>query len=324
MAELRWHPVLGEWVITASHRQDRTYKPPTEYCPLCPTRPGSLLTEIPEPTFQIAVFENKFPALHPAPQAPNVAPTELYPVREATGVCEVVVYSPDHQGSLTTVGEATVRNLVDVWADRFQELGAQEEIQYVFPFENRGEAVGVTLHHPHGQIYAFPYIPPIPARELAQAAAHQERTGRCLFCDIVAEERRDGRRIVAEDELFVAFIPFFARYPYEVHVLPKRHVTCLLELDDAERWSLARTLRDVITQYDRLFGFPMPYMMVLHQRPTDGSSYPYYHFHVEFYPLSRTAGKLKYLAGCESGAGSFVTDMSAEDQAQRLAGSKGV
>lgn len=318
MSELRWNPMLGQWVITATHRQDRTYKPPAEFCPICPTKPGAFPTEIPVPDFDIAVFQNKFPSLRPEPSPPEVAGTPLYPVREAKGECEVVVYTPEHQGSLATVSEAKMRHLVEVWADRFLELGSRDYVQYVFIFENRGEAVGVTLHHPHGQIYAYPYIPPILERELAQAAEHRCRTGHCLFCDIIVAEQGDGRRILLEDSHVVAFVPFFARFPYEVHVLPKRHVGCLPDLADDERQSLARAIQTVVRRYDALFDAPMPYMMAMHQRPTDGQEYPHYHCHVEFLPLSRAANKLKYLAGSESGAGAFITDMSAEQQASNL------
>lgn len=318
MSELRWNPMLGQWVITATHRQDRTYKPPAEFCPICPTKSADFPTEIPVPDFDIAVFQNKFPSLRPQPDPPDVTGSELYPVRPAQGECEVVVYTADHVGSLSSMDESKVRHLVDVWADRFCELGEREGIEYVFIFENRGEAVGVTLHHPHGQIYAYPYIPPIPERELGQAAQHQARTGHCLFCDIIAEEKRDGRRVLLEDQHTIAFVPFFARFPYEVHLLPRRHVDSLPELSDEERWSLARSIQGVLKRYDGLFGTPMPYMMAMHQRPTDGGRYPYYHFHVEFLPLGRAANKLKFLAGSESGAGAFITDMSAEKQAEML------
>jgi len=322
VSELRWNPMLGQWVITATHRQDRTYKPPAEFCPICPTKSADFPTEIPVPDFYIAVFQNKFPSLRPQPEPPEVEGTKLYAVREAMGECEVVVYTADHVGSLTTLDEEKMYCLVDVWVDRFRELGDREGVEYVFIFENRGEAVGVTLHHPHGQIYAYPYIPPIPERELHQALEHHATTGRCMFCDILAEEKRDGRRILLEDEHTVAFVPFFARFPYEVHVMPKRHLNALPDLDSEERRSLARALQEVVRRYDALFDAPMPYMMAMHQRPTDGGDYEYYHFHVEFLPLKRSADKLKYLAGSESGAGAFVTDMSAEYQAERLKGVK--
>ena len=318
MSELRWHPILGQWVISATHRQNRTYKPPVEHCPLCPTQAGSPPTEIPFSNFDIAVFQNKFPSLRRDAAEADVEGTPLYPVRKAEGICEVVVYTPEHNGNLGTCSEEKVRNLIDVWADRYNELGALEYVDYVFIFENRGEAAGVTLHHPHGQIYAYPFIPPICQREIEQSEAHYVQTGRCLFCDVVKEEQNDGRRIVWQNEHIVAFVPFFARFPFEVHIYPQRHVGCISQLNDQERWALARAMQQVIRRYDRLFGVPMPYMMAMHQQPTDGGNYPFYHYHIEFLPLARAENKLKYLAGSESGAGTFITDMAAEEQAQRL------
>jgi len=318
MSELRWHPYLQTWVISATHRQDRPLLPPPEYCPLCPTLPGALPTEVPAEDYEIVVFQNKYPSLLPDPPPPAVAGTELCPVAPARGECEVVLYSPDHYGTLTQQPVSHLRNLIEVWADRYEELGSREEIKYVFIFENRGAEVGVTLHHPHGQIYAFPFIPPIPAQELAASREHRERTGRCLGCDVVAEERRDGRRVLYDDEHFVAFVPSFARFPYEVHLYPKAHRTAITELGEEERWSFARALKATLVRYDGLWGFPLPYMMVQHQRPTDGGAHDHCHFHVEFYPLHRAQDKLKYLAGSETGAGAFIVDITAEDMAGRL------
>lgn len=318
MSELRWNPVLGEWVVTATHRQERTYHPPKDYCPLCPTRPGAFPTEVPAEDYEIVVFENKFPSFRRNPPEPAVGGSELYPVRPAKGICEVVLYSPDHHGSLATSEVSQIACLVDVWADRYAELGSLDYIDYVLIFENKGEAVGVTLDHPHGQIYAFPYIPPKPAVELENAARHKAKTGRCLFCDILDAELKDGRRVVAANEDFVAVVPFFARYPYEVHILPRRHAASLPEFSAAERWNLAAILKVVLQKYDNLFGKPLPYIMVMHQAPTDGKQYDHYHFHIEFYPPNRTASKLKYLAGCESGAGTFINDTLPEEKAAEL------
>lgn len=318
MSELRWHPFLQTWVISATHRQDRPHKPPPEYCPFCPGTPGALPTEVPADDYEIVVFENKFPSLRTDPPPPGIAGTDLYPTAPAKGVCEVVLYSADHYGTLADGSVTHLRNLVEVWADRFEELGNMPGIAYVLIFENRGDAVGVTLHHPHGQIYAFPFVPPIPAQELAAGRRHFHRYGRCLVCDVIEEELSDGRRIIYEDEHFVAVVPFFARYPYEVHVLPRAHRSALVDLSAAERWSLARALKVVLTKYDNLWGFPLPYMMVQHQRPTDRNAYDFCHFHIEFYPLHRTATKLKYLAGSEAGAGTFIVDDTAESFARRL------
>ena len=318
MSELRWHPLLGEWVATATHRQERTHLPPADFCPLCPTRPGGFPTEVPAPDYDVVVFENRFPSLRNDPPAPAVEGTELYPVRPARGVCEVVLYSPRHSSTLAEEPVEQIHKLVLVWADRFRELGELPFVEYVFVFENKGEAIGVTLHHPHGQIYAYPFVPPRVARELEQALAHKRRTGRCLFCDISAEERADGRRLVAENGSFVAYIPFFARYPYEVHVSSLRHLQALTDMDGAERRDLASILKQVLVAFDKLFNLSFPYMMVLHQRPTGGGDYGHYHFHVEFYPPLRTATKLKYLAGSETGGGMFINDTLAEEKAAEL------
>jgi UDPglucose--hexose-1-phosphate uridylyltransferase len=318
VSELRWNPLLGEWVATATHRQERTFLPPADFCPLCPTKPGGFPTEVPESDYDIVVSENRFPSLRPDPPPPAVESTELYPVRPAQGVCEVIVYTPNHSSTLAQEPVEQIYKLVKVWTERFIELGALDFVDYVFEFENKGEAIGVTLHHPHGQIYAYPFIPPRIGRELEQSRVHQESTGRCLLCDIVAEERRDTRRIVAENNSFIAYIPFFASYPYEVHIASKRHLQALTDLDENEQKGLAGLLKTVLVAYDKLFNLSFPYMMVLHQRPTDGGLYDYYHFHIEFYPPLRTATKLKYLAGSETGAGMFINDTLAEEKAAEL------
>ncbi len=318
MSELRWHPLLSQWVITATHRQDRTFLPPEDYCPLCPTKPGGFPTEVPAETYDIVVFENKFPSLQKLAPEPAVEGTGLSPVLPARGVCEVVLFSPDHRSSLSTMPLRRIANLAQVWRDRTAVLGARPEIQYVFPFENRGEAVGVTLHHPHGQIYAFPFVPPIPARELEACRAHHLKHGRCLFCDTVESELADGRRVVLEGERFVAFVPFFARYPYEVYLAPKRHQATSVEWTAADAEDLAVVLKGLLRKYDALFDKSFPYIMVLHQAPTDGAPHPEFHLHFEFYPPLRTATKLKYLAGCEAGAGNFIMDKLAEESAAEL------
>lgn len=318
MSELRWNPLLGEWVATATHRQDRTFLPPADFCPLCPTRPGGFPTEVPESSYDIVVFENRFPSLRPHPAAPEVEGTELYPVRPGVGVCEVVLYSPNHQSTLAQEPIAQIYKLVQVWTDRFAQLAALEFVDYVFIFENKGEAIGVTLHHPHGQIYAYPFVPPLVARELKQSKKHYDQHARCLLCDVVAEERRDARRIVAENNSFVAVIPFFARWPYEVHIYSRRHLQALTDFEESERKDLALILKTLLTAYDRVFNIAFPYMMMVHQRPTDDQNYDYYHFHIEFYPPLRTATKLKYLAGSETGAGMFINDTLAEQKAAEL------
>ena len=319
MTERRRDPTTGEWRIFASHRQDRTFLPPADHCPLCPTRPGGEPTEIPLEAFDVVVFDNKFPSLVADPPEPDVAPSDLYDVAAATGASEVIVYSDDHSLEMAQMEVGKIARIVGVWADRYAQLGAREEVAYVLIFENRGEAIGVTLHHPHGQIYAFPEVPPRPALELAAASAHFEAHGTCVFCDVVARERSDGVRIVAENGSFLAFVPFAARWPYEVHVISHRHAASLLDLTDPERDELARLLRDVLGAYDRLFDFRLPYVMAMHQAPTDDGQWQHVsHLHLEFMPPHRTATKLKYLAGSELGGGAYISDVRPETASARL------
>ena len=319
MSERRYDPVTGEWRMFAGHRQDRTFLPPDAFCPLCPTKEGQPPTEIPLPEFEVVVFENRFPSLVREPPEPVVAGSELSPVLPSHGANEVVVYSDDHHLSLGEMEVERIAKVVAVWADRYAVLGGRDEVAYVFVFENKGVAVGVTLHHPHGQIYAYPEIPPRVRQELDVATAHMAEHGTCVYCDVVARERSDGVRVIAHNRSFLAFVPFAARFPYEVHVASLRHAASLLDLSDPERLALADVLRAVVRSYDRLFGFALPYVMSMHQAPTDDGEHQHIsHFHIEFTPLHRTAEKLKYLAGSELGAGAFINDTAPEDTAARL------
>lgn len=318
MSELRWHPLMGEWVGTATHRQDRTFLPPPDFCPLCPTQPGGFPTEIPEQSYDIVVFENRFPSLSPDPPEPAVEGDELYAVAPSLGECEVVVYTPNHSSTLAREPVEQIYKLVQVWTDRFRELSALDFVKYVFIFENKGEAIGVTLHHPHGQIYAYPFIPPRVQRELDLSKKYFFDNGKCLVCTILEKEIGFGKRMIAENESFSAYIPFFARYPYELHIASKRHVPDMSGFGKTEQLDLAQIIKQVLVGFDKLFNVSFPYMMVLHQQPSDGGEYGYYHFHIEFYPPLRTATKLKYLAGSESGAGFFINDTLAEEKAAEL------
>lgn len=319
MTERRFDPETGEWRMFAGVRQARTFLPPAGSCPLCPTTDASVPTEVPFPTYDVVVFENRFPSLVPEPPEPDEAGSDLYPVAPSVGANEVVVYSDDHTLGIGGMEPERIARLVDVWADRYAALGARPEIAYVFVFENRGVAVGVTLHHPHGQIYAYPEVPPRAQRKLDVARAHLEDHGTCVYCDVVARETAGGVRVVARNRSFVAFVPFAARFPYEIHVVARRHAPSLLDLSDHERLSLAQMLKQVIAGYDSLFGFELPYVMSMHQEPTEGPQHRgYSHLHIEFTPLHRTADKLKYLAGSELGAGAFVNDTRPEDKAGEL------
>jgi UDPglucose--hexose-1-phosphate uridylyltransferase len=295
VSEQRFNELRGEQVVYAVARQERTFLPDAEHCPLCPTRPGGPVTEIPFEAFEIAVFDNLFPTF----EAP-------------AGAAEVVVYTDDHDGSFAGLEPQRARDLMWVWRQRYEELGAREDVAYVLIFENRGVEVGTTLHHPHGQIYAFPFLPPVPAAELAADA----RLGGCAVCALLERELEAPERVLYASEAVVAYVPFAARWPYETHVVMRAHRPSLVECSAGELDGLAAALQAVTRSFDRLFDRPFPYVMVLHQAPCDGRGAG--HLHVEFYPPLRSARKLKYPAGCEQGAGTFIMDVLPEASAAAL------
>lgn len=327
MSERRLDPTTGEWVTFATHRQDRVFLPPAGACPLCPAPvSGAEVSEIGDVDFDVVVFDNRFPSMQPVPPEPDAVGGSLMPVLPAQGRCEVVVYSAEHGTTLARAGYDTARTVIDVWADRWFVLGTEGH-QYVMPFENKGEAVGVTLDHPHGQVYAFPQVPPRPLRELRVAAEHRHRTGRCLDCDVVGEELADGRRVLVAGEYWVAHVPFWARFPYEVRISPREHHADLAGLSVAARDELAWVLIQVLRGLDELFEMSMPYVMGVFSRPTGGDPAvagwsgkweQISHLHVLISPPHRTVTKLKYLAGSELMAGAFITDVAPEQAASRL------
>jgi UDPglucose--hexose-1-phosphate uridylyltransferase len=294
------------------------FLPPRDYCPLCPTTPGGFETEIERADFEIAVFENRFPSFHLDPPEPAIKGSPLFPVSAAAGVCEVVVYTPQHHGCLADLSTAQMRLLVRVWRDRYTELSARPEIKYVFIFENRGSEVGVTLHHPHGQIYAFTYLPPVPERELQSAAAYREENKEgCLFCAVVTGEKQDERRVVLRNDSFLAFVPFAARYPYEMHLYSLEHRPSLADLNDREIDDLAAILQSLVRCYDNLFGKPFPYIMVMHQEPAKERR-DWVICTSNFTRRCAIRSRLKYLAGCEQGAGTYINDSLPEEKAAEL------
>ena len=310
MTELRWNPTAREWVSTASHRQHRPQMP-TGWCPFCP---GS--GRVPD-NYDVHIYPNDFAALSIPPPEPAIKGDDFYRVAPSRGKCDVVLYHPDHTTSLPQLPVDHIVKLVKLWRQRFAELKAMPGIRYVLIFENKGAVIGVTMPHPHGQIYAFPFIPPRLEKEIASARAHYRRHKRCVFCDILKKERKDGRRIVAENESFTAFIPFYARWPYEIHIFARRHLGMLEQFRAKEERALAEMLKWVTLKYDNLFNFSFPYMMLLHQAPTRGK-HDFFHFHIEFYPPHRSKEKLKYLASVETGGGSFLNDSLAEEKAEEM------
>ena len=315
-SHLRWHPLRGEWVAYASHRQHRTFLPPPEWNPLAPMTDPAVPTEVPAGPWQVAVFENLFPTLSRKAPAP---PPSIVETRPGYGACEVVVFTQDSSTSLGALPLDHIALIIDVWADRTAELGGRDDVQYVFPFENRGVEVGVTLHHPHGQIYAYPFVPPVAARELEQQRAHFDQARRGLLEALMAAEvADDAQRVLYQSKLSLAWVPAFARYPYEIWIAPRRPVAQLPGLAAEERHDLAKALKTVLLKYDGLWRRPFPYIMAIHQGPSDGRAHPEAHVHIEFYPAYRMPNRLKFLAGSEAGAGVFTADTLPEDTARTL------
>ncbi|CAM5545178.1 MULTISPECIES: galactose-1-phosphate uridylyltransferase [Streptomyces] len=302
-SEIRHDRLLGDSVAIASHRQGRTYLPPADACPLCPSRDGRA-TEIPAADYDVAVFENRFPSL-----------------AGDTGRCEVVCFTSDHDASFADLTAEQAALVLEAWTDRTAELSQHPAVQQVFCFENRGAEIGVTLGHPHGQIYAYPFVTPRTERMLASLAAHREKTGGNLFDDVLADERADGRRIVLDAEHWTAFVPYAAHWPYEVHLYPKRRVPDLLALGEAARTEFPQVYLEVLRRFDRIFGPdepPTPYISAWHQAPLHAADRGEFALHLELFTVRRTSGKLKFLAGSESGMNVFINDVPPEAAAERL------
>ncbi|MEW1995838.1 galactose-1-phosphate uridylyltransferase [Streptomyces sp. ARC32] len=308
-SEIRRDPLLGDSVAVASHRQGRTYHPPADQCPLCPSR-GDRLSEIPDSSYDVVVFENRFPSL-----------------AGDSGRCEVVCFTSDHDASFADLSEDQARLVLDAWTDRTSELSHLPSVDQVFCFENRGAEIGVTLGHPHGQIYAYPFTTPRTALMLRSLAAHKDATGGENLFDSVLAEELSGDRVVLEGEHWAAFVPYAAHWPYEVHLYPKRRVPDLLGLDEAARTEFPQVYLELLRRFDRIFGEgepPTPYIAAWHQAPFgqleefEGVTRDDFALHLELFTIRRTSGKLKFLAGSESGMNVFINDVPPERAAERL------
>ena len=311
--ELRRDPLLDEWVVVAGHRQARTFHPPTSECPLCPTR-GDQLTEIPEDDYEVVVFENRFPSL--TTHAP--APEELEAgARHGFGRCEVVCFTSDHGSALAQVSPERLRLVLEAWIDRDRVLSTIPGVEYVFVFENRGMEIGVTLSHPHGQIYAYPFVPPRDEQMRRAAREHRERTGSPLYADVIEAELADGRRILHDGPHWVAFVPQAARWPFEIQVFTRRPIRRLQELNEDERAEFSTMYLSLLRALDTILDVPMPYIAAWHQAPVHADDDDSRLF-LEVFSLRRAAGKLKYLAGSESAAWVWINDISPEQAASAL------
>ena len=318
IGELRLDPLVNEWIAMAAHRQGRIFLPPKELCPLCPTT-GDLLTEIPENDFEVVVFDNRSPSLRP-PDGDFALPDMVGSDTDegaAAGKCEVICFTADHGGAFKSLSPQRVRTLLEAWRDRTAELSKLPFISHIAPFENRGEEIGVTLAHPHGQIYAYSYLPPRVTKMLDVAREHHTKTARVLFDDVLARELRDGVRIIARNEHWVAYTPYASRYPFEIHVVPLQPVADLTELAPAACDSFPSIAIEVMQRLDGVFGIEMAYIAAWHQAPVrEGRELLRLHWQIT--SVRRAPGKLKYLAGSESAMGAFIMDMKPEQSAQQL------
>ncbi|MFG3259529.1 galactose-1-phosphate uridylyltransferase [Streptomyces sp. NPDC048172] len=332
-SEIRHDPLLDDWVGVTAHRNARTYHPPADECPLCPSRDGRM-SEIPEADYDVAVFENRFPSFRGAPGDEVHDGSPLFARRPGAGRCEVVSFTSDHDASFADLTEEQARLVLDAWTDRTAELSQLPGVEQVFCFENRGEEIGVTLSHPHGQIYAYPFTTPRTERMLRSVAAYGERpAGDNLFDDLVAAELAVGDRVVLDGEHWTAFVPYAAHWPYEVHLYPKPRVPDLLALSEEAREEFPGLYLELLRRFDRIFGADQPrtpYIAAWHQAPFPKGSQSgqgraerfaareEFALHLELFTIRRAPGKLKFLAGSESGMNVFINDVPPEAAAQRL------
>lgn len=318
IGEMRLDPLNNEWVVIAAHRQGRVFLPPKELNPLAPSRPG-FLTEIPESDYEVVVFDNRSPSLRP-PTADFSAPSDpdfATPAVPAAGKCEVVCYTSNYDSSFKDLSHQQIRTVLEAWRDRTSELSQIPYIEHIAPFENRGEEVGVTLNHPHGQIYAYSYLPPKTARMLEVAKNHLSKTGRVLLDDIVARELSDGSRIICKNEHWVAYVPYASRYPFEIHIAPMKSAPDLVSLSEEQCLAFAPIAKEALQRLDGVFGLNMPYIASWHQAPVrQGRDALRVHWQIQ--SIRRAPGKLKYLAGSESAFGAFMMDLKPEQSAQQL------
>lgn len=313
MAELRYHPLIDDWVIIASHRQARPAMP-KDWCPFCP---GS--GRVPDEGYTVLRYPNDFPALSQTPPPEDDVATSFFKTRPAYGRCEVILYSPEHEKTVSELSDENMEALARVWRETFVDFKKDKQIKYVMIFENRGEAVGVTMPHPHGQVYGYSVLPKKLELELKSASEHFKQNYTCLYCRLLDAEKRAEKRVIFENEHFAVVLPFFTEYPYGVYVFSKRHVPSIDEMTDEELRTLGITVRDVSGMYDTLFDMTFPYMMCLHNAPVNmGNMSDVWHFHIEFFTPMRSREQLKYNASSETGAWAHCNPTCPEEKAQDL------
>ncbi len=319
MAELRWNPLLRTWTMVASHRQNRPNLP-KDRCPFCP---GS--GKVPD-SFEVISLPNDFPVMMPNPPEPDAVATSFFQTMPSYGKCEVVLYSQEHAITLQELSVEHIQKLVQLWKSRFVEIRKDHHVKYIFPFENKGEEVGATIAHPHGQIYGYPFIPLKLETEYRSSQEHYTTHGECLLCRLTEEEKKQSIRIIHENSSMIAYIPFFTDYPWGVFVVSKRHFSHIDQMTREEEKDLAEMLKIIVGAFDFLFDRPFPYMMVMHQGPVNHEleepSHTFFHWHLEFYPPLRARDRIKFYASSEMGAWAAANVMAVETSSQQLRESK--
>lgn len=312
MHELRFNPLTGEWVIISSTRSSRPVLPEGS-CPLCP---GVLELE---KDYDLAVFDNRYPSLLLNAEEPHTYGSRVLKTEKAIGKCEVIMYTSEHNSAVSKLNLKQLTKLIEVWCDRYRELSNLNGIKYIFIFENRGKEVGATLSHAHGQLYAFPFIPKRIKEKLHTIKTYYLKNLSCALCDLIKENSLE-KNIVRETEYMLTVVPPYARFPYEVHIYPKRHVSAIIDLTAREKIDLAVAIGDVAKRYDKLFDEAFPYMMTLYNPPVNTGEIhdDYFHFHVEFNPPKRTKDKLKWMASVETGSWTFINPSEPEEVAKKL------
>jgi len=314
--EIRWNPLIKQWVIVAAHRAVRPWRPDEKQerftCPFCPGAPELRNLD----KWDVVVLPNKYPALVPNPPSVELEKMSLLLKREARGGAEVVVETPEHQGDLCTLTLDHAKKVVEAYKSEVERLSKVEYVEYVAVFRNKGKEIGVSLTHPHSQIYALPFIPPRIKAEIDAMEEYRRKNGKCMICDVSSYEMEEGKRVIYVNEEFISLIPFYAMWPYEIHVYPIKHVKSLREFSESQLLYLADVLRVVTATYNSLLERDAPYIMVFHDHPAKGDYE--YHFHVEFYQPCRDKEKLKYAAGIEWGYWVFTYDGVPEERALEL------
>ena len=333
--EQRWHPLREEWVIVAAHRQERPWHgervgreilplpPYVEDCYFCPG--NRRVSGARNPQYRdVFVFDNDHPCVGPNAPIDLDAPPAPFRNRPATGLARILCYSPRHDVTLAELSIEEIDKVLAEIAGQYTELGARREVEHVLVFENKGEVVGVSNPHPHCQIYATNFLFKTIETEAAASRRYLAEHHRPLMADIIRAERQDGRRVIVENDSAIAFMPYFARYAYECYVAPKDTHATLGALTARERHDLAGVLKGLLVRYDNLWRMPFPYVLAFHHAPTGVGNYAGFHFHLEFHPPLRKPNLLKYLAGPETGGGSFLSDTLAEERAAELRALPGV